>query len=102
MAEDRDDAQQTEEPSAKRLEQARQSGDSIKSSEFATFILLAGGTLAIAMFGKQTALGLGKLLAMFLEQPDVMGVDGGSLAALGRGLLFRVAQTLAPFFGMML
>jgi flagellar biosynthetic protein FlhB len=102
MADEQDKSQQTEEPSAKRLEQAREAGDVIKSTEVTSFVLLAGGTLAIAMFGKQTALGLGKLLSMFLEQPDQMGVDGASLASIGRGLMSRLAIVLWPFFGVML
>ena len=44
MAEDQDKAQQTEEPTAKRLEQAHEHGDVVKSAELTTFILLGGGT----------------------------------------------------------
>ena len=50
MADDQDKSQQTEDPTAKRLEQAHEHGDTVKSSELSTFILLGGGTLAIAMF----------------------------------------------------
>src|ERR1700742_481406 len=65
MADDRDDSQATEEPTAKRLEQARESGDVVKSSEVSTFVVLAGGTLAIAMFGRSTAMSLALVLAPF-------------------------------------
>ncbi|MFO1248456.1 MAG: flagellar biosynthesis protein FlhB [Alphaproteobacteria bacterium] len=102
MADDTDKSQQTEEPTAKRLEQARESGDVVKSGELNTFILLGGGTLAIAMFGKQTALGLAHSLSMFLEQPDTMSVDGAGLAAIFRGLLPQVALVLGPFFAVMI
>ena len=81
MAEDQDKSQQTEEPTAKRLEQAREHGDAVKSSELSTFILLGGGTLAIAMFGKYTALGLASSLSYFLQQPDAISVDAGGLSA---------------------
>jgi len=101
MADDRDDSQQTEEPTAKRLEQARDAGDVVRSSELSAFILLAGGTLAIAMFGKQAALGIANLLTMFLEQPDAMSVDNAGLAAIGRGLLSHLAIILAPFFAVL-
>jgi flagellar biosynthetic protein FlhB len=101
MADDQDKSQQTEEPTSKRLEQAREAGDIIKSSELSTFIMLAGGTLAIAMFGKQTLIGVAKLLAMFLEQPEAMSVDGAGLASIARGLLSHLALTLGPFFGVM-
>src|SRR3954469_12554420 len=102
MADDQDKSQQTEEPTAKRLEQARENGDVVKSSEINTFILLGGGTLAIAMFGKQAALGLGHALSLFLEQPDTMSVDGAGLAAIFRALLPQVALVLGPFFALMM
>ena len=69
MADDQDKSQQTEEPTAKRLEQAHENGDSVKSPEVTTFILLGGGTLAIAMFGKYTAMGLARSLSLFIQQP---------------------------------
>jgi flagellar biosynthetic protein FlhB len=102
MADETDKSQQTEEPTAKRLEQARESGDVVKSGEINTFILLGGGTLAIAMFGKQTALGLAHSLTMFLEQPDTMSVDGAGLSAIFRSLLPQIAIVLGPFFAVMI
>src|SRR5258706_14880105 len=102
MADDQDKSQQTEEPTHKRLEQARDNGDVVKSSELTTFILLGGGTLAIAMFGKYTAMGLARSLSMFLQQPDAMSVDGAGLSAMLRALLPQVAMGLAPFFAVMI
>src|SRR6195952_1153732 len=102
MADDQDKSQQTEEPTAKRLQQARESGDTIKSTEVTAFVLLAGGTLAIAMFGKSTMLGMAQLLTMFLQEPDAMSVDGAGLLALSRGVLAHMALLLAPFFGVMI
>ena len=95
MADDQDKSQLTEEPTAKRLEQARESGDVVKSTEVTTFILLGGGTLAIAMFGKYTALSLGRTLTLFLQQPDAMSVDGPGLSAMMRVLLPQIAASLA-------
>src|ERR1700759_3836403 len=80
MADEQDKSQQTEEPTAKRLEQARESGDIVKSSEVTSYVLLAGGTLAIAMFGHSTAVAIAKLLTMFIERPEEMSVDGARLA----------------------
>jgi flagellar biosynthetic protein FlhB len=101
MADDQDKSQQTEEPTAKRLEQAREQGDMVKSTEVITFVMLAGGTLAIAMFGKYTAVGLARTLRVFLEQPDALNVDGPGLAYLMRLLLSHTVVALAPFFGVM-
>ena len=102
MADEQDKSQQTEEPTQKRLDQAREQGDTVKSTEVTAFILLGGGTLAIAMFGQYTATGLAKALMIFLEQPDSMAVDGAGLAAISRGVLYQMAMTLAPFFGVMM
>ncbi len=102
MADEQDKSQQTEEPTAKRLEQARQHGDMVKSPEVAAFVLLAGGALAIAMFGKYTAVGLARTLTVFLEQPDAMNVDGPGLVHMTRMLLSQLAITLGPVFGVMM
>ncbi|HEX4027562.1 MAG TPA: flagellar biosynthesis protein FlhB [Rhizomicrobium sp.] len=102
MADDQDKSQQTEEPTAKRLEQAREQGDVVKSPEVTAFILLGGGTLAIAMFGKYTAVGLARTLTTFLEQPDAMSVDGAGLSAMMRLLVPQIAMTLMPFFAVVI
>lgn len=102
MAEDQDKSQQTEEPTAKRLEQARENGDVVKSPEVTTFILLGGGTLAIAMFGKYTSVELARSLTLFLQQPDAMSVDGQGLAAMMRLLLPQLGLALGPFFAVMI
>jgi flagellar biosynthetic protein FlhB len=99
MPGDKDESQQTEEPTAKRLEQAREQGDVIKSMEVTGFVVLAGSTLALAMLGKQTMVGLAGLLTMFLEQPDQLAVDGAGLSLLMHHLLVRVGIVLAPLFG---
>src|SRR5437763_518332 len=97
MAEDQDKSQQTEEPTAKRLEQAREHGDVVKSTEVTAFILLGGGTLAIAIFGKYTALGLARTLSLFLEQPEAMRVAG--VAADMSRLLFKVLMASLASLG---
>jgi flagellar biosynthetic protein FlhB len=74
----------------------------VKSAEFTTFILLGGGTLAIAMFGKYTAVSLARTLSLFLQQPDSMSVDGASLTAMMRLLLPKLALAVAPFFAVMI
>jgi flagellar biosynthetic protein FlhB len=102
MADDRDDSQANEQPTQKRLDQAREAGDIVKSQEVTAFVLLAGGTLAISMFGKSTALGIGRLLTIFLEQPDQISMDGSGLAAMLRGTLFQLTLALSPFVGVLI
>ena len=102
MADDHDDAQATEQPTAKRLEQAREAGDIVKSSEVSAFVLLAGGTLAILMFGHSTAVGIARLLTVFIEQPDEINMDGAGLTSMLRGTLLHLGIVLAPFAGVMM
>jgi flagellar biosynthetic protein FlhB len=102
VAEDQDKSQQTEEPTPKRLEQAREQGDVVKSTEVSAFVLLGGGTLAIAMFGKYTAVHLARAMTTFLEQPDAMSVDGAGLSAMARALLPQIAMALMPIFAVVI
>ena len=101
MADDQDKSQQTEQPTQKRLDQAREAGDIVKSQEVSAFILLSGSTLALAMFGKSTMLGIAQALRIFIEQPEVMSVDGTGIAAILRVMLMQLATACAPIFGVM-
>jgi flagellar biosynthetic protein FlhB len=101
VSDDKDPSQQTEQPTAKRLEQAREQGDIVKSMEVSGFIMLAGSTLALMMFAPQTMKGLVGLLTMFLERPDQMAMDPGGLSSLMRGLMFHLGYVLAPLFGVL-
>jgi flagellar biosynthetic protein FlhB len=102
MAEERDNSSQTEEPTQKRLDDALEHGDVVKSSELTTFIMLGAGTLGIAMFGQSAASGLMRSCRMFLEEPDKMGVGSGELMALMHGMLWQLAIVLGPFFAVMM
>jgi flagellar biosynthetic protein FlhB len=66
------------------------------------FVVLAGATLAIAMFGRSLAVGIAGILTQFIQEPDQMAVDGAGLASLMRGVLLHLAIVLAPFMGVML
>jgi flagellar biosynthesis protein FlhB len=101
MAGEQDNSQQTEQPTQKRLEQAREAGDVVKSAEVSAFVLLAGGTLAIAMFGHSLAVGLGEFLVQFIQQPDQIAVDAAGLASLLRGTILHLAMIFGPFMGVM-
>jgi len=98
MADDRDDAQQTEEPTQKRLDDEREHGDVVKSAELQTLILLFGGTLAIAIFGNSAAANLTNMFRMFLAEPDQMGTGSGELLSLMRSLPEQLAVIVGPIF----
>src|SRR5271168_4721057 len=99
MADDRDSGQATEEPSQKRLDEAQEKGDIVKSQEVSTFIVLGGGTLAIAIFGQSAAESFVRTFRVFLEQPDQLLVDPGAIMGLMRGTLVQVAMIFGPPIG---
>ncbi|HTQ14864.1 MAG TPA: flagellar biosynthesis protein FlhB [Rhizomicrobium sp.] len=101
MAEERDDSQRTEEPTQRRLEQAAEHGDIVKSQEVSAFVLLLGATIAIAMFAPSAARNFAGVFRVFLEQPDRIPVDSGSIMAILSGSVWRLAAILAPVFGVL-
>ncbi|GAA0553536.1 flagellar biosynthetic protein FlhB [Rhizomicrobium palustre] len=102
MADDRDEEQQTEEPTQKRLDQAREHGDVIQSAEVTTLILLLGGTLSVAMFAQNASIELSKLFRTFIAEPDQIGTDGASLKILMGMLLMKLLIIIGPMLGFMM
>ena len=102
MADDKDESQQTEEPTQRKLDQAAEHGDVIKSQEVTTLIALLGGTLTIAMFAPSAALDLMRLFRVFIAEPETIAVDSGSLRVLMAGLLIKIGVIVGPFFAMMI
>jgi flagellar biosynthetic protein FlhB len=102
MADDRDPTQQTEEPTAKRLEQAREQGDIVKSPEVSAFILLLGGTIAIMMFGGSVMTKLTGAMRIFLEQPEQLGTAPGDIMGIARYVGVTLATILGPVFAVMM
>src|SRR5690242_13084191 len=102
MADDRDPSQQTEEPTAKRLEQAHEHGDVVKSPEVSAFIMLLGGTIAIMMFGGSVMTKLAGAMRIFLEQPDQMGTAPGDLMQIARYVSMSLLTILGPVFAVMM
>jgi flagellar biosynthetic protein FlhB len=102
MADDKDDAQKTEEPTQRRLEQAHEHGDIVKSTEVSAFIMLLGTTIAIAVFGGGVAEGFARNFRIFLEQPEQIVVDGAGVLAIFNGSVMRLGGILAPIFAVLM
>ncbi|HEY1838285.1 MAG: flagellar biosynthesis protein FlhB [Rhizomicrobium sp.] len=102
MADDRDDSQRTEEPTQRRLSQAHEQGDVVKSTEVTSFVLLMGVAIAFSMFARSAATGFIGDFRIFLEQPDQLAVDPGGAMLLLRHCLTSLALLLAPIFGVLM
>src|SRR4029077_14840381 len=98
MAEDRDDAQRTEEPTQRRLDDARRKGDVAKSQEMASFVVLASGALALTMFSGMATRTFTQHFLVFLERPEELSLDAGGAAIIfhqvGWGLFMLVAPAI--------
>lgn len=102
MADDRDDSQRTEDPTQRRLDQAHDQGDVVKSTEVASFVLLTGATIAFAMFAESAAKGFIRDFTIFLEQPDQLAVDPAGVMIVLRHCATSLLLILAPIFGVLM
>jgi len=97
MAEDRDDAQRTEEPTAKRLSDARKKGDAPKSQEVTVTILLAAAALCLWLFAGPAAHKTASALKGFVDHPHMIEVSGPALLA----IFTNTAQTVGAALAML-
>ncbi len=83
MAEEREDeSQKTEEPTQKRLNEAREKGQVSKSQEVGHWFMLLAAALMIGWFGAGTVSGLGEAMYRFVARPHAIPVDAGALPGL--------------------
>ncbi|MEL6112339.1 MAG: flagellar type III secretion system protein FlhB [Pseudomonadota bacterium] len=94
MAETDDQSQRTEEPTAKRLADARRKGDAPKSQEMVVALSLFAALMALWFLAGPAAGMMGQTLTGFVERPHAIIVDGPGLHRLGAML---VASLAAPF-----
>lgn len=102
MAEDRDESQQTEEPTHRKLEQAHEQGDVVQSTEVTTFLVLGAGTLAIAMFGHAAVTGFAQHFTVFLQQPDQFVADPANVMTLLKSVMIGMFLVVAPTIGLVM
>lgn len=98
MAEDRDDADKTEDPSQRKLEEALKRGDVVKSQEVNTWFVLGAATLVLLVFSGPMSVGLTKSLQGVLANLHRIPADGGGLLRLSGRLGGEVLAALTiPF-----
>jgi flagellar biosynthetic protein FlhB len=102
MADDTDDSQKTEDPTARRLDQAHDQGDVVKSAEVSSFVVLMGAAIAIATFAQGMGQTFIREFRIFLEQPDQLAVDPGGIMLLLRHCVMSLGLMLAPILGVLM
>ncbi|MCB1481219.1 MAG: flagellar biosynthesis protein FlhB [Rhodobiaceae bacterium] len=95
MADDVDDAEKTEDPSERKLLEARRKGDVAKSQEVSTWFVLVGSAMALFIFGGAAAQDLALYLKGIFQHADQIGLDTLSLRVLGRDIALAVTAALA-------
>lgn len=95
MAEQQDQAQRTEEPTPKRLEEARRKGDAPKSQEITAAVMLAAGALSLWLLSGPAARGVMSAGAVFLDHPHDFLADGAALQRLFAGVALALAGALS-------
>src|SRR6266700_2131597 len=84
MADEGDDAEKTEDPSQKRLDEALRHGDVAKSQEVNTWFVTAASALVLLSFSASAAGDLRSMLRNLLANSYQIPLDGGALAGLLR------------------
>ena len=79
MAEDADKSSKTEEPTAKKLLDARERGSVAVSREINTFMMLLAGGVVLLMFAEDMASDIRVMLMKFVEQPHTIEFDVGNM-----------------------
>src|SRR6201995_1701450 len=101
-AEDDSEVKQLD-PSQKRLDQALERGDVVKSQEINTWFVIAGATLVLSNFGGSLATGIMVPMRNLLANAWMINVDGPGLMQLAKSLIYAVVSALGmPLFMLML
>ena len=95
MAEEGDDTEKSEDPTRKRLDEALERGDVVKSQEVNTWFILAGAALIASSFSNSIGSGLQGILRALIANSFTLSVDGGSLLALLSSLEHRLLAVFA-------
>ncbi len=101
MAEE-DDGNKTEEPTQKRLDDAREKGQVARSREINHWFMFLGATIAIFMFGPTVAHDFKTMLQAFLEAPHTIAVDTNGVIKLLTWLSIKMFVALWPTIGILM
>lgn len=100
MSDKPDESQKTEEPTAKRLEDAHKKGDVAKSQEVSNWFILAAGAFALAFLADGSTAKLTKAITPFLESPHLIPMNGPHIVEFSRLLIFDLIAALTLPLGL--
>jgi flagellar biosynthetic protein FlhB len=94
MADENDAADKTEDPTQKRLDDAHERGDVVKSQEINTWFVIAGATLVLSTFSGSIGSGIMMPLRNLLANSWMIHTDGPGLMALAQSLEYFLIAAL--------
>ena len=99
---DEHDSDRTEDPTQKRLDEALERGDVVKSQEVSTWFLLGGGTLMLAAFSGQMGSGLTTTFRGLVANAHQIPVDGRGLISIAGRIERDVLAAVGLPLGMLM
>ena len=99
MAEEADSHAKTEDPTPRRLEEARKKGDVAKSPDLPQWMALMGAATVAAMSGGWLARDMMIALLPFIAHPDAFALGNGGAVAVMRLAMTAAAPALLMVFG---
>jgi flagellar biosynthetic protein FlhB len=97
-----EDAEKTQDPTQKRLDDAHERGDVAKSQEVNTWFLIAGGTLVMSSFSGSIGSGIQMPLRNLIANSWMIHTDGAGLLALAQSLSYAVLSAIGVPFLMLI
>lgn len=98
MADEPDESEKTEDPSEKKLKDARAKGNVVKSQEVNSWFMLTAATLMVLMFAGNMADALSVNLKSFLEHAHDLSIEGtGSIKLMETALWSVLVAISLPF-----
>lgn len=94
MADDQDEAQKTEDPTDKKLQEAHEKGEVAKSQEVKHWFILFSAAVIITISAKPTMVGLRELFGDILRNSYKMSMSGDDLQTFGAVTMSRVFDYL--------
>lgn len=95
MADEQDQSEKTEDPTAKKLKDARDKGQVPKSKELNTWLIMGTSTLIVIVLGPVIASSIANDLSVFITQPHAIDPDFGNLRRTLVELLVDVGWALS-------
>lgn len=101
MAEDEDDASKTEEPTPKKLSQAKDKGQTAQSQEVKHWVILFGAAVGVMFLSPWMAEKVAHSSAKFITTPDLFDMDFGNLREVLIDVSIDMMIVMAPIFGIL-